>query len=761
MSSPLQQMNNSECNIQNASLVLCDNRTAKAGIYIYTSLEKRKRINNSKKLTIMKKYLTYAFAGAIALAGASGFTACSSDSLSDLSGGDTNPTYDAATGTVKSQFVLNIASNAKTNTRSGSTTVQAGGNNFRGIDNTLLFAFKTSGKGFIDASFAGAAAANRYDLGTVAAANSLDNGSNSHRILELAMPTGTDAMLFYGKAIKSSTDKDEEVGKVTYSIPGSTATAFHFDLNNRVGDNATKYEHAAQILAAIMTKIVNVTGTYTVVKANYPSWPGNNGDVLTSTWKEMNPEAKPVGQGRTLSPLEEILHKAFTTLTTYGTNELRGGSAHAIHTTVKDLYSVTIKVANATPTSPYEELAKHLAQQINTQITNYFTSSETEAVIGFKGADGIKSAMGTSWNDDWNDVVSTDISGFPATFNLPEGAAQLEYTASTNTFSHKHSGVSLLDKSTSTNPDAYTFPAELMYYCNSGVRTSNTEKTDAKFPNGVTNWDTEVQWTTNGWESGSNVVTSATRATAMTKNVNYGVAMMKTTVEIKEGITALEDNRKALNPGEENKSFAPANINFTWTGIIVGGQPVSVDWQFLPLSTSTFDKLVYDNQVAGDAAGTAVPKTAGSASAPNYTILFDNYNSGAAQNKVRVALQFVNNGDDFWGRDNLVRKGQTFYLVAELDPTGKAIPAENWDTYYQVPPLDANGVSTKTTRIFVQDYMTTVSFKFVADASAHTSSLQNAYVTIPDLRSSQLSFGLSVDLNWREGLSFDAELGGN
>lgn len=174
----------------------------------------------------------------------------------------------------------------------------------------------------------------------------------------------------------------------------------------------------------------------------------------------------------------------------------------------------------------------------------------------------------------------------------------------------------------------------------------------------------------NEWlESGSNVVTSATRATAMTKNVNYGVAMLKSTVQIKEGITALEDNRKALNPGEENKTIASSNINFTWTGVIVGGQPVRVDWQFLPLSASTFDKLVYDNQVAGDAAGTAVPKTAGSASAPDYTILFDNYNSGAAQNKVRVALQFVNNGDDFWGRDNLIRKGQTFYLVAELDPT--------------------------------------------------------------------------------------------
>ena len=700
----------------------------------------------------MKRYFNFALVGAIALLGATMFTGCSG---SDDAVAENNPNYDATTGLVKSQFVLNIASNAKP-TRSGGTTVQAGGENFRGIDNTLLFAFKTSGKGFVDGGIAGAAAANRYDLGTVAAANSLDNnGSNSHRILELAMPTGTDAMLFYGKAIKSSTDKDEEVGKVTYSVSGSTATGFHFDLNTRVGENATRYEHTAQVLAAIMTKIVNVTGTYTVDKANYPSWTGNDGDVLTSTWKDLNPTA----QGRALSPLEEILYKAFKTLTTFGANELRGGSSKAIHTTVKDLYSVTIKVANATPTSPYEELAKHLAQQINTQIKNYFTDGETEAVTGYKGVDVIKGAMGTSWSTDWNDVVTTELSNFPiTTFNLPEGAAQLAYTASTNTFSHKHPGTSLLDKSTSTNPSAYMFPAELMYYCNSDIRTSNKEKTSSSgYPNGVANWDDASKWDSD-WTGTS--VTSATRATAMTKNVNYGVAMLKTTVQIKEGVTALEDNRKALNPGEDNKSFAPANINITWTGVIIGGQPASVDWQFLP-TTTDFDKLVYDNRVTGEVAGTAVPNTAGSASAANYTILFDNYTTEATQNKVRVALQFVNNGDDFWGRDNLIRKGQTFYLVAQLDPTGKAIPAANWDTYYQVPPLDPSGVSTKTTRVFVQDYMTTANFKLVADGTAHTSSLQDAYVTIPDLRSSQLSFGLSVDLDWRAGLTFDADLGGN
>ena len=121
----------------------------------------------------MKKKLLFAFVGAIALSGAVGITSCSSsDDVADV-----NPFFDSETNSVK------------TGTRSGATTVQAGGENFRGIDNTLLFAFKTSGKGFIDATSAAAAAANRYDLGTVAAAGSLDNdGSNSHRILELAMP---------------------------------------------------------------------------------------------------------------------------------------------------------------------------------------------------------------------------------------------------------------------------------------------------------------------------------------------------------------------------------------------------------------------------------------------------------------------------------------------------------------------------------------------------------------------------------------------
>lgn len=699
----------------------------------------------------MKKNFKYALMGAIVLTGATGFTGCASD---DGVAENINPSYDAATGLVKSQFVLNIASNAKT--RSGKTTVQGDGDNFRGIDNTLLFAYKTSGKGFVDASFAAAEAANRYDLGMVAAANSLDNdGSNSHRILELAMPTGTDAMLFYGKAIRGTTPDFNEIGKVTYTVSGKTATGatgFSFSLNPRVGADANRFTYTAELLAAIMTQIINVEGSYTVNTTTFPDWTGAS--TLTSTWKDLNPTI----QNRDLTPLEEILYKAFTTLTSYGPNEQRGGSSKAILATVRDLYAVTTKVVAATATSPYEELARHIAAAINTQITTYFTSITDSPINGFKGVDGIKTSMGDNWKSNWNAVTDDELADFPiVTFTLPEGSAQLEYTAGANQFTHKTIGTSLLNNGATTDPVAYQFPAELMYYCNSDVRTSNKEKSSSGYPNGVANWDDNTKWGTD-WTGTS--VTSATRATAMTKNVNYGVAMLKTTVGIKlgTGITELEDNRAALNPGETNLTFDPSNIKFTWTGVIVGGQPATVDWQFLPATGSTFDKLVYDNRVTGYASGTAVPTTVGAESAANYTLLFDNYVNTTPQNKVRVALQFVNTGDDFWGRDNLIRKGQTFYLVAELDPTGKTIA--NWDNYYQVPPLDADGVSTKTTRVFVQDYVTTANFKIVNDAT--TKSLQNAYVTIPDLRSSQLSFGLSVDLDWRQGLVFeDVLLGGN
>ena len=66
-----------------------------------------------------------------------------------------------------------------------------------------------------------------------------------------------------------------------------------------------------------------------------------------------------------------------------------------------------------------------------------------------------------------------------------------------------------------------------------------------------------------------------------------------------------------------------------------------------------------------------------------------------------------------------------------------------------IPPYKANGDPMKITRVFIQDHKTTATF------SINANSLKSAYLTVPDLRSSSISLGLDVDLNWEAGLTFD------
>lgn len=704
----------------------------------------------------MKKTFIYAMLGAIALTGATTVTSCTStDDVADV-----NPTYNPETGEITTQFVLNVATNAKDNasTRSGATTVQNDGINFRGINNTVLLAYQTGGQKFIGATQIAADAAKRYDLGMVAAENSI-TAANSHRILELSIPTETDALLFYGKAIKGN-GSDIEAGKVTYNVTGSKADQFTFSLNSRVGDNEAKFEQTANLLAAILNKIIAASSSYDINTDTYPDWTG--AATISESFKDLgtiyavNNDNDGSNNRRVLSPLEDILGQAFYTLTTIKDEEYRAGSGDAVIETVKELFDVINTVCNATPTSPYEELGKAVAQAVKTEITKYFTTdTQTGKVTGFIALANIKSALNDTENN-YDKVVDGDLAAFPTTtFLLPKGCAVMTYDGETNTFSYLLRraivGSALSGENEATR---YQFPAELMYFANSSIRTSDTEKKAGNYPNGVANWDENDKWDTD-WSAAGSKVTSSTRATAMTQNVNYGVALLETKVGIKEAVTGLEDNNKAFHPTEENKTISPANLDLTLTGVLVGGQPKSVDWQYLPVDGTAYDRVIYDNAIAGGTSGTAVPKTAGATSAPNYTLVFDNYTTAADQiSEVRVALEFTNNSDSFWGKDNIVKKGSTFYLIGTLAKGDKTIAS--WDEYYQVPPLDANGKSQKITRIFTQDYRTTATFLLTEN------SLKGAYNTLPDLRSSQISFGLSVDLDWRPGLVFnDVELGPN
>ena len=160
----------------------------------------------------------------------------------------------------------------------------------------------------------------------------------------------------------------------------------------------------------------------------------------------------------------------------------------------------------------------------------------------------------------------------------------------------------------------------------------------------------------------------------------------------------------------------------------------------LPTSANAdYTQTVYDSQMNENIfVGTANPTT------KNYTLLLDNKmpnNATDLEKKVNVALELLNNSTEaFAGVDGIVPAGAKFYLIGQLDPSDLKNDTDNTD-----------GTATgDKDRVFVQDHTTKANFTI--------SSLKNAYVTIPDLRSTKLQLGLSVDLSWEAGLTFDVTI---
>ena len=100
----------------------------------------------------------------------------------------------------------------------------------------------------------------------------------------------------------------------------------------------------------------------------------------------------------------------------------------------------------------------------------------------------------------------------------------------------------------------------------------------------------------------------------------------------------------------------------------------------------------------------------------------------------------------------MIPAGSTFYLVGQIILTKSN---ENWSGENSVKanrPATYRITNEGTKRVFVQDYKTTANVTITKDA------LKNAYSTIPDLRSTEVVFGLSVETKWQSGLTFDIEM---
>lgn len=330
----------------------------------------------------------------------------------------------------------------------------------------------------------------------------------------------------------------------------------------------------------------------------------------------------------------------------------------------------------------------------------------------------------------------TPISGiFPRDLYLPDGVVRVTFDDATNGFTF----VTATAGTTPTSSDlidykTVTYPSELAYFVSSPIKTSTTNKSKVSDLPDYNEW---LAGTANIWNEYDEMVKNNTLFVALQNPVQYGVACLKSS--IKCASTKLEDNAIAIIGSKSNNFITINDKSFPVTGILIGGQPKGVKWDFEPASTNQpgdFKYTIYDNDMNDGNNFTA--KAVETGTLPyNYTLVLDNKDtSGATQSNVNVVIELENNAADFYGADGLIPKGSKFYLAGTLNLT-----ATSGVTKPSGSTVD---------HVFVKDHTTVANFTI--------NNLKKAYNCIPDLRTSKINVGLAVDLSWQEGITFNVDL---
>lgn len=518
-------------------------------------------------------------------------------------------------------------------------------------------------------SFNAAPAAGSTSTATFKLANiksGISETASSKIYSDVSVPVGTTHFLFYAHAPQGTTDaKKFELGVLDFTAPTTDATATNGISAALV---AVKKEDTASpaALLGILNGVAGVT-----------NWA--DADATSELGK---------------------LYAKYTSA--------KAGSANSIRLTLQSLYNNLGGIVTGANTG-----AQIVAKAIRTKIEESFNkTTATDGYVTLAYKEG--SAYST----------------YPNNINLPDGAVQLTYAEATKTFSYATPstlGALTLDAS------KICFPASIYYFQSSDLAATAKELETNQWPTTTTNWTAATApWLkdasnlADGWTAS---VQLTTRSIAMRQNINYGVANLATTVKC--GAASLPDNTDltVTDPSEFAGTVTVPDAGFTVTGLLIGGQPTKVGFDFQPTSDAEYVQTVYDKNLTGIVAMNGV------ASTPNYTIVLPNDKGRgvADQNKVNVAIELTNNsGVAFRGADGIIPAGGKFYLVGQLNPDAKTI----------------EGVTNPA--VFMSDYKTTMNLTIT--------SLKSAYNTIPDLRSTKLQLGLSVDLDWQAGLQFDVEI---
>ena len=284
---------------------------------------------------------------------------------------------------------------------------------------------------------------------------------------------------------------------------------------------------------------------------------------------------------------------------------------------------------------------------------------------------------------------------YPQNVGLPDGAAQLKFEG--DKFSYINS--KNIGNLSYTNMDHFVYPASLYYMANTDIKTADTRLSDRY----STDWNTCL----NLYNPGGTSVTATTQSVALVKPVKYAVGRFD---------VAAKFSASSINDNVGESIAVTAGDGITLNGILIGGQK-NADWQFAPLASSE-EYTIYDASVTSTKLGTA--DIASKIMAQSLAL------STTAGTNVNFALELTNNtGNAFTGVDGIVPAGAKFYLVGQL-----------------VPQADKAG-----NQVFAKAYNT--------KANVTISSLAHAYNCIPDLKNPKLELGLSVNLEWTEGLVQD------
>ena len=539
-----------------------------------------------------------------------------------------------------------------------------------------------------------------------------DNTQNNNNFLGLK-----DIKMFaYDKAPTSATNTTS-----TRTIRIGTRTPSSDDNYRRIySDIAIPVGTTNMILYARATRTKNVALPPTN-KTNFEA------GSLTNPYGNFTDEAKP-----NLSDFKfnlETIHSAndFANKGNYILSKL-----NAIAQTEVTDGEATIKWSNINDATSYgTEEERNILQKLYTNFVSLSAGSENSVK---RAIDDLKAAVETqklanckTLTDAIKDKCTTnDLTTirFPRNYDLPDGAAVLKFKEETRTFAYEE-GITV--ETTGSNLVDYTkitYPSELAYFVSSPVRTSSTKDKLTDLPD-------YKAWLGNtaDWGQYGDFVKSNTTLVVLKEPVQYGVACLES--KIKCATASLEDNASQIIKSAANNTLTVPSNGIEVKGILIGGQPQGVEWNFEPASSATFDHTIYDNDISGIVAQTSY-------SNPNYTLVLDNKNSSTTdptQSKVNVTVELENNMGDFYGKDGLIPNGSRFYLVGQLDPKASTATKPSGES------ID---------RVFVKDHTTVANFII--------KNLQNAYNHIPDLRTSKINVGLAVDLKWESGIKFDVDL---